>query len=183
MTDYDGIIETVVTGLSEYLGCKVIESNSNGPKPAYDYLTYKIITPMSENKGTYGEYEDGIDRKPFTQTWSLSALSNKAINSVKLANKARTWLDRVGTTYLNDKNIIVQSCGSVANRDNLLSIGYEYKNGFDFVLWLFDEIENPAEKDGYIEAADFGGINVEMPPSLEELNKRLKNRLDGEVVE
>ena len=66
--------------------------------------------------------------------------------------KAREWLERVGNLYLNDNNIIVQSVGNVSNRDNVLTMEYEYKHGFDVVFWLFDTVANPnVVNNNYIE--------------------------------
>lgn len=182
MIDYDGLRETVVVGLKKYLKCPVIRSNQNIEPPDYPYISYTIITPMSANNGTYGEYKDGTKRKPVTQTWSISALSNDDVESVMLACKAREWLDFVGKTYLSDNDVIVQSVGGVTNRDNFLSVEYECRKGFDVVFWLYDTIEGTAEEDGYIEAAAIGGINVDKPKTAEELNDMLSKRLDGEVV-
>lgn len=158
---------TVAKGLKKYLGCPVIKGNQNAEPPPYPYVSYNVTTLMSENNGTYGEYDDGYVRKPVTTTWSITAQSDDNSESVTLANKAREWLDYVGTLYLNDNNVIVQSVGNVTNRDNVLTVGYEYKNGFDAVFWLFDEIKAPEIET--IEIMAFG----------EDVNKRLENRLDG----
>lgn len=182
MIDYENMRLTVAAGLSEYLKCPVVRSNQNEKPPAYPFLSYTTTMLMSENNGTYGEYEDGAERKPFTQIWSISALSNDNSESVTLACKAREWLDRVGTVYLSDNGVIVQSVGSITNRDNVLTVEYEYKNGFDVVFWLFDTIEVTAEQEGYIESAEIGGINAKQPPTVDDLNKQLEKRLDGEVV-
>ena len=133
---------TVVKGLKAYLGCPVIRSNQAAEPPKYPYVSFTVITPMSENNGTYGEYEDGVARKAVIQTWSITALSDKDDESVMLANKAREWLDYVGTSHLRDKGIIVQSVTSINNRDNVLTVGYEYRNGFDCRFWTYDEIDS-----------------------------------------
>ena len=182
MIDYENIRLVVAKGLKEYCKCPVIRSNQNEKPPEYPFISYTVTTLMSQNNGTYGEYEDGAERKPFTQTCSISALSKDNTESVTLACKAREWLDRVGRTYLNENNVIVQTVGSVTNRDNFLTIDYEYKNGFDVVFWLYDTIKEMAEQDGYIETTDLGGINIKQPPTTEELVNKLAQRLDGEVV-
>lgn len=151
MIDYEKTRKAIVTGLSDYLKCKVIRTNQNAEMPQYPFVTYTVTTLMSENKGTYGVYEDGINRKPVTQTWSITALSDDNSESVTLACKAREWLDRLATAYLNRNDVIVQSVSSVTNRDNLLTTGYEYKNGFDVVFWLFDVIDNMADFAEYID--------------------------------
>ena len=182
MIDYEKMRLTVAKGLREYVGCPVVRSNQNEEPPPYPYLSYTITTLLSENKGSYGEYEDGKARKPFTQTWSISALSNDDAESLTLACKAREWLDRVGTTYLNDNDVICQSVGSVTNRDNFLTVEYEYRKGFDAIFWLFDTIEGTAENDGYIESVDYGVGITEREPTVEELSEQLGKRLDGEVI-
>lgn len=156
--DYDGLREVVVKGLKKYLNCPVIRSNQNDEPPKYPYVSYTITTVKSANKGTYGVYEDGKDRKPVKQIWSVTALSNDNTQSVTLACKASEWLDHVGTVYLNDNNVYVQSVGSVTNRDNFITIGYEYRNGFDVTFELFDVVDNPIAESGYIETVDIDGV-------------------------
>ena len=165
MVDYDGIRAIVVQGLEKYLNCPVIRSNQNADirlilekeenERIYPYVVYTVTTIASENKGTWGEYADGKDRNPVTQTWSITAISDNNTESVMLANKAREWLGRVGTVYLSDNGIVVQSVGSITNRDNFLTVEYEYINGFDAFLWLYDEIDSEAANAGYIETASF----------------------------
>lgn len=158
MIDYENMRATVCNGLRAYLGCPVIRSNQNESPPPYPFLSYTITTPMSENRGTYGDYEDGARRKPVTQIWSITSLSDDNSESVTLAVKAREWLDCFGTTYLSDSGVIVQSVGGITNRDNFLTAEYEYRNGFDCVFWLYDTVENTAEEDGYIETVDTDNI-------------------------
>ncbi len=179
MIDYEHLKEVVVTGLSKYLNCPVIRSNQNEEPPTYPYVSYTIITPLRENKGTYGEYGDGMHRKPFTQTWSITILSDNDSESINLATKAYEWLDHVGTVYLKDNDVDVQSVGNMGNRDNFLTVEYEYRNGFDVVFWLMNEVDNPAEETGYIETVQINDKNIEMPPTDEELINKLSDRLSG----
>ena len=152
MIDYENMRTTVAKGLKNYLGCPVVRSNQNAEPPPYDYVSYTITTLMSENKGTYGEFSDGKARKWVNCVWSFSAFSDDSSKSVMLANKAREWLDYVGIVYLSDNNIVVQSVGSVTNRDNVLTTEYEYRNGFDVVFALFDTIDSGMENAGQIES-------------------------------
>ena len=146
MIEYEKLRKAVATGLSEYLGCPVVRSNQNEAPPNYPYVSYTITTLLSQNKGTYGIYDDGRERKPFTQTWSITVQSDNNSECVTLAIKAQEWLDRVGKAYLDDNNVIVQSVGSITNRDNFITAGYEYRNGFDVVFWLMNELEYETEK-------------------------------------
>lgn len=157
MIDYDGLRGAVVSGLSEFLGIPVIRSNQNHTEnnklPKYPYISYTITTLKSENKGTWGEYEDGKHRMPVTQTWSVTALSDNNTESVTLADKAHAWLSHIGSTYLSDNDVIVKSVGSITNRDNVLTVEYEYRNGFDVVFRLFDVTEDTIDSSGYIKTA------------------------------
>lgn len=155
MIDTEKLRQTVVKGLKKWLGCEVIRTNQTATMPAFPYVAYTITTLADENKGTYGQYADNVKRKPHIQTWSITAHSDKYIEAVKLANKARDWLDEIGTTYLNDNDVIVQSVGSITDRSNLLTAEYQYSYGFDCFFWVYDEIgaENDG-MDGVIETAD-----------------------------
>lgn len=167
MVNLENLRLTVAKGLKKYLNCPVIKNNQNAEPPPYPYVSYTITTPMTENKGTYGEYEDGKARKPVNTVMSITAQSDDDIESYTLANKAREWLDYVGKVYLNDNGVIVQSVTSVTNRDNVLTAEYEYKKGFDCFFWGYDEVSIP--DNGVIETLEMG----------EDQNQRLKNRLDG----
>ncbi len=158
MIDNENLRLTVVKGLKNYLQIPIIRGNQNAEPPQYPYLSYNVTTVASENNGTYGEYSDGIDRKPVTQTWSISAQSDNESEALQLASKARDWLDHISRAYLSDNHIIVQSITSVTSRDSILTIEYEYKKGFDIVFWLYDEIENPIEYVGEIKNADIKKI-------------------------
>ena len=153
MIDNENLRLNVVKGLKDYLQVPVIRANQNAEPPEYPYLTYNVTTLKSENNGTYGEYDDGIDRKPTTQTWSISAMSDNESEALTLAEKAHDWLDHIGRVPLSDNHIIIQSVTNVTSRDSILTIEYEYKKGFDVVFWLFDEIKNPIDIIGAIETA------------------------------
>lgn len=154
MIDNENLRLNVVKGLKKFLQIPVIRGNQNAEPPKYPYLSYNVTTVTGENNGTYGEYSDGVDRKPVTQTWSVTVQSDDESEALRLASKARDWLDHIGRAYLSDNHIIVQSVTSVTSRDSVLTIEYEYKKGFDVVFWLYDEIENPIEYVGEIKTAE-----------------------------
>lgn len=182
MIDFDAIRKTVVKGLKDYLNIPVIRSNQAGEVPPYPYLSYTITTALSANNGTWGKYEDGIDRKPVTQTWSLTVQSDDMREAMELTIKAHEWLEHVGRAYLNDNGVIVQSITGISNRDNMLTVEYEYRNGFDMVLWLLSEAEDTVTVTGYVEGVEFEGREHPVEPTDEyELNLALERRLDGEV--
>lgn len=146
--DNNNLRLTVCEGLKKYLGIPIIRSGQNAEPPDYPYLSYTVTTLESANNGTWGEYKDGIDRIPVTQTWSITVQSDKEAESTELAGKAREYFDNVGTQYLNDRDVIVQSVTNITNRNNLISIDYEYRNGFDVSFYLFSEERKLLEPDG-----------------------------------
>ena len=142
LINYENMRQVVVKGLKDFLQCPVIRQNQTKEPPAYPYLSYTITTLASQNNGTYGVYKDGTQAKPVKQIWSISAFSDNDSESVMLITKARNWLDNIGTTYLSDFEVIVEAVGGITNRDNLLTIGYEYRKGFDVTFWLLDIVDN-----------------------------------------
>lgn len=119
--------------------------------PDFPFLGYNITTLSTENKGTYGQYDDGTLRKPVKQIFSFTAQSDDYTEAVELANKAHDYLDYIGTQFLNDNDVIVESVGNVTDRSNLLTSDYIYSYGFDCFFWLFDEIKSDLPKFGEIE--------------------------------
>ena len=191
MIDYENIYNTVALGLSEYLKCPVIRSNQNKQVPEYPYISCTITMPKSENKGTYGVYSDGIDRKTFTQTWSITVIAKTHDESVSLALKASAWLDYVGTVYLHDNSVVVQSVGGITNRDNFITNGYEYRNGFDVLFNVVDEIDNNTLETGAIDTVNiqenvitsksYAEQIAELEKQLEQVNNT-KTELENVIV-
>lgn len=201
MIDFVNLENTVTDGLEKYLGCPVIRSNQNEEPPKYPYLSYTRINPKGESKAmSYGVYEDGTERTPTTHTWSITALSDDDAESLTLAVKACEWFMRVGTVYLNDNDVVVGSVSGVTNRDNLLTVDYEYRNGFDVVFNIDDVIDSPTEETTEIietvkiEQIEVGGKSYEdmvadlekqlddvtlQKAELENAINRLKNRIEG----
>lgn len=180
MVNTDNIRSTVVKNLKEYLGVPIVRANQTAKMPAMPYGRYTITTPATVNKGTYGEYEDNIARKPVNQFWSLTFESEEFEEALNLANKARSWFEYVGTTILNDNDVIIEKVGAIGDRSNLLTIEYQYAYGFDITFWVFDEIEMPEKEE--IEVVELSEIEIVAEPTVEELANKLTQRLNGEVV-
>ena len=175
MINTENLYKTVTSGMKKHVGCPVIRTNQNKAPPDYPYIAYTITTPATENKGTYGEYEDGKARKPVKQIWSLTAHSDDDLEALNLATKARAWLDFVATVYLNDNGVIVESVGNVGGRSNLLTAEYQHSYGFDCTFSIFDEVEMQTNE--VIESVSFDGVYVE-EKDYEEIAKELERDLD-----
>lgn len=159
MSDIQENRTAIVLGLKKELNIPVIRSNQTGPAPAYPYLSYTITTLINDSNGTWGEYKDNYHRKPFTQVWSITVQSDDASECMELCLKARNWIDHTGTVYLQDNEIIVQSVGAVNNRDNLITVDYEHRMGFDVTFWYLNEVEVDQNTE-YIDEMEFDFRNI-----------------------
>jgi hypothetical protein len=177
--DYENMRRVVVAGLKKHLNCPVIRSNQNEEKPSYPYVSYTVISLKGENNGTYGVYDDGTKRKPTTQTWSITVQSDDNSESVDLAVKAHEWLDDIGTVYLSDNGIAVQSVGNVGNRDNVITNNYEYRNGFDVVFVIESTIGSSETDTETIETVQINNSEYTKEPTEDELAEKLQRRLTG----
>lgn len=153
----------IVDGLQNYLkskgyNCPVIMANQTAPTPPYPYIAYTVITPVSANMKGYSVANDGMRYKSLVQTWSFTAQSNDDVEAFNVTMLAYDWFALTGNTYLSDNNIVAQRVGNITSRDNLLTIEYEYRYGFDVDFLLMHTLEKAdCETAGYIETAD---INV-----------------------
>lgn len=154
MIDYKKLRESVATGLTAAIGIPFVRGNQSAEAPTYPYGTYNVTTIAGANNGTWQEHEDGIDRKLVRSIWSISSLSDDYDESVGNAIRAREWFEHTGRAWLAERGITVQSTTEITNRDNVLTVEYERKNGFDVVFYVYDEAEKPADTYGYIEDAD-----------------------------
>lgn len=159
LIDFEKVKKVIVKALKEYLGCDVVLTNQTAPIPKYPYVSFSITTPLVANGATWGRCDDGTNRKQIEQIWSITVQSDKMQQSMDLCLKAYDWLDHIGTLFLNENNIVVSSLTNITNRDNLLSVGYEYKNGFDVTISLMDEIKAEELDEGSIEEITINNEN------------------------
>lgn len=157
MIDMNEIRVLIVKALKEYLGIPVIRSNQTSAPPSYPYCSYTITNIANENNGTWGEYEDGLSRQPIIQTWSFTIQSDDNSEALNLTLKAHDFFDLIGQKQLSDNNIIVQSVGNITNRDNLITIEYEYRHGFDVKFYILNELKRDVEIVEDVELQNLGG--------------------------
>ena len=154
MIDLYALRQTVAKGLKAYLGIPVIRGNQKEEAPAHPYAAYNVTTISTKNGGTYQQHEDGIDRKLVKSIMSLSFVCEDYDESVMYATKAREWFDHSGRAWLSERGVRVQSVTDITNRDNILFVEYERKNGFDVVFHVYDEAPSLTETNGIIEGVD-----------------------------
>lgn len=146
MIPYDTMRKSIASGLGQHLGVPVIRGNQTAQAPSGSYVIYNVTTIAGANNGTWQKHADGIDRLMVRSIWSFSTLSTDYEESVSLAIKAREWFEHTGRVWLADRGITVQSTTEINNRDNILTVEYERKNGFDVVFYVFDEVADPVEE-------------------------------------
>lgn len=133
--------------LKQVTGCEVVKANlANAPIPSYPYLSFSILDTKTR-AGTYSDRETRY--MPLTQVWSLTVQSDDDDEALDRAMRARDWLEEAGHLVLKDNGIVVQSVGPIHNRDSFLTVGYEYRKGFDLVLSFMNVVQvetEPIEK-------------------------------------
>lgn len=164
MIDYRATEKLVVYGLQAWLKSKgheipVIAANQTAPIPDGAYLSYTITTPVVANMKGYAIAEDGARYKALEQVWSFTSHSTDDVEAFDIAMLAYDWFALAGNTYLSDNDIVAQRVGNIANRDNLLTIDYEYRRGFDVEFLLLHVIaKEDCETAGYIESIDIPNL-------------------------
>lgn len=160
MTDNRKVERDVLKGLTVWLGAgfskpvTLIRANQTGPIPPYPYGAYTVTTTQQEQPGTYSEEGDGSFAKPVKQIWSMVVVSDDHDEAQTVALLMTDYLGQAGGTYLTDHGIVASKVGNVTNRDNMITIEYEKRQGFDFTLLLINRIETSrTEMGGQIETA------------------------------
>lgn len=146
MIDQKKLNKDLIGCLEHVCGCSIIPANTTKPAPPYPYGTFTILRTETV-KGTY----HNRSWQPMRQTWSLTFNTKDDGQGMELAMKARDYLEEGGRIELYDRNISVSSVGSIDSRDNMITIEYEFRKGFDFILMLANEI---TEEPPVIEKAD-----------------------------
>ena len=159
MIDARSIEITIVEGLKKYLSvnrpCEVVRANQTGPIPPYPYVAYTITTPLQSRSGTFSVASDGTRYRTFSQTWSFTFNSDDAEESINLALRAFDWFSVAGVVYLNDNGVVIGNLSNITNRDNIITIEYEHRNGFDVTFNLLHTVTmTEDELGGYIDTAN-----------------------------
>ena len=157
MVKLSKIRDKITTMIKEHLNIEVIRVNQDAPAPAYPYIGYTITTLMKTNNGTYSEYVENnvkVYCKEFQQIWSFTVYAADDLQSKQLAIELYDYLDNIGSADLGDNDIVIQRIGDITNRDTLLTIDFEYRNGFDVTFAFMNETQH----DKAVGAIDYATI-------------------------
>lgn len=166
MTDVKTAEFAVVDGLEAYLtaryGHRVAGTLANTTEhiPPYPYFAYTITTPADGNAKGWCRGSDGSLYRQLTQVWSITFCSDRNDAADEIAQYAFEWFDALGTTYLSDHGYAVERILNFGNRDNLVTIEYEYRRGFDIRLSYMHVIPAAIAGEGaeLIETANTTGV-------------------------
>lgn len=130
-------------GITELLGCEVVKSNVTGHIPDYPYVSF-TMTSLNVEGRTYGN--DGEQRfMPATVTYSWTIQHSDDYAAWSLAQKLHDWFDVTGKLFFDDNGMVAASVGPIQERDNMLTIEYEFRKGFDVVMNFMNIV--PLEKE------------------------------------
>ena len=141
MIDQKKIESAIINGLQDYLKYPVILANQHSPAPSYPYVSFTVTSLKTGNNGTYSSCHDGVFYKHFRQRWSFTTQSDDDDQCSEITLKAYDWFSQIGITYLSDNEIYIERLEDISNRDNLITIQYEYRRGFDVTFVVMDVIE------------------------------------------
>ncbi len=130
-------------GIKRDVGIVCVKSNITSHIPAYPYASF-TLTGMEYKKQSYND--DGKQRyKPVRLKYSFTVISNNDNEALHFVQALHDWLDEAGRIYLSDQNMSITEVGDIFNRDNMITIEYEYRKGFDCVLNLMNYVSQSAE--------------------------------------
>ena len=170
MIDQKQIESVIIPKLQEYLGCPVILANQHSPSPKYPYVSFTVANLIQTNNGTYGTETYGEFYKPVRQSWSFTVQSDNDDQCNEITLKLYDWFSLVGVTYLADNEISIERLENISNRDNLITIQYEYRRGFDVILVLMDKITHEFET---IETVELDKRNISGDDLIEVIDELL----------
>ena len=135
----------IATLLEEYSECTVVMSNQTSPMPEYPYISYTVTTPVHAENGTYC-FKNGVYYQEMLQTWSFTAQSDGCRKCREIGMRMYDFFARAGRAKLQKIGTAVSSLTDVMNRDNYLTIQYEYRCGLDVTFRMMHVVDVPEER-------------------------------------
>lgn len=139
MREYNDLI---CAGITAELGCQVVKSNITDHVPAYPFVSF-TITGIRTRQRTYADAE--MPYVPASVTYSFTVQSNDDYEALALAMRLHDWFEETGRMYLKDNGMVFTDIGQISERDNMITLEYEHRKGFDCVLNLMNYVERNDE--------------------------------------
>lgn len=141
-------IQIITDLIEKRLGLIAVKSTITDHIPAYPYVSFTVMN-VNYRKGTYGRESDETRFLPVTIPISFTVQSDKDTECWEKVQALRDLF--VQGTELADLGVIVGDVGSITARDNILTVEYEYRKGFDVTINALDIINQSDGVDGYID--------------------------------
>lgn len=133
----------ICEGIKELLGCDAVKSNITADVPKYPFVSF-TITNIRTRGGTYGN--DGKRKfKSASLSYSFTVQSDDDNQALELAQRLHDWFEEDGWLYFKDNSMVFTSVGPITERDNMITIEYEHRKGFDCVLSLMNFVQESSE--------------------------------------
>ena len=129
-------------GITAELGCPVVKSNITDHIPKYPYVSF-TVTGIRTRQRTYADAEQPY--VPAEVSYSFTVQSNDDYEALTLAMKLHDWFEETGRMYLKDNGMVFTDIGQISERDNMITLEYEHRKGFDCVLNLMNYVERNDE--------------------------------------
>ena len=129
-------------GIQEKFGCAVVKSNITEHVPEYPYISF-TMTGIRTQQRTYADAEMPYVPAEITYSWTVQ--SNDDDEALELAHGLHDWFEMTGRMYLKDNGMVFTDVGGIVERDNMITLQYEYRKGFDCILHLMNYVDRDQE--------------------------------------
>lgn len=146
------IRDKLVSGLHAFMNLLVVQQSSIGDQPTYPFITYSVTSPYLQlgQPERYTQEIDGVicdkSKEHYEQVYSFTVASKDEDEAMDLCLKASQYFKFYGTYELSESNIAVVKISNISARDNMITINYERRYGFDVRIRVAcEDINNDAD--------------------------------------
>lgn len=150
--DISNIRNVITNGIKAYTDLITVNTDNPHKKPPYPYYSYKMTTlykPMGHEGTRLTVNDEGVVKETVIlqpqMTISFNSYSNNILEANEKALKAWEWFKFAGYYHLKNNNLVVVDVMPVQDRTTFLTVGYEYRQGFDVILRTVHKIEREIE--------------------------------------
>lgn len=142
---HSDIRDKLVTGLHNFTKLLVVQQSSTGKQPAYPFITYSVNNPYLQlgQPEHYTEETDGStierNKEHYEQVYSFTVASKDEDEAMDMCLLAIQYFKFYGVQELKDHNIAVVKVSNLSARDNMITINYERRYGFDVRIRVASE--------------------------------------------